>query len=69
MFLAGLYAKVCLHWRGHAVCHSSFYVAQSCFMCLNLEQCDVFAMTTFRPCSVKIVGTADSNVHVKIEIV
>lgn len=66
MFLAGLYAKVYLCWRGHAVWNSYFYMVQSCFMCLNLEQCD--AMTAFRPCSVKIVVTADSNIHIKIEI-
>lgn len=34
-------------------------------MCLNLEQCDHFAVTAFRAFSVKIVGIANSMVHVK----
>lgn len=34
-------------------------------MCLNLEQRDHFAVTAFRAFSVKIVGIANSMVHVK----
>lgn len=42
--------------------NSSFYVAQTFFMCLNLERCDQFAVTAF---SVKIVGIANSTILVK----
>lgn len=65
MFLVGVYAKIYLHWRRHAVWNSSFCVAQTSFMCLNFKQCDQFAVTAFRPFSVQIVGIANSTIHVK----
>lgn len=47
-FVVGVYDKTYLHWRGRVVWYSSFYVAQTSFMCLKLEQYDQFAVTAFR---------------------
>lgn len=46
-------------------CGIHLYVAQTSFMCLNLEQCNQFAVTAFRAFSVKIAGIASSTIHVK----
>lgn len=54
-----------LNWRRHAEWNSSFYVAPISFLCVNLKQCDQFAVTALRTLSVKIVGVAKSTVHVK----
>lgn len=54
VFLTWFIWSSILTWRGYAEWNSSFYVTQISFLCLNLKQCDQFAVTALRAFIVKI---------------